>query len=618
MNWSLVTVELQREQDVVLARQRARQIASLLKFVQQDQVRIATAVSEIARNAYMYGRKGRVEFSITQQGGGACVIRVTDSGPGIANLTEILDGLYVSRTGMGLGIVGARRLLDGFEIKSAKGAGVEVTMRQALPIDAPRVGAETARFIAAELAKLRVADSFSELQEQNHELVATLEELQRKQNELATLNHELEDTNRGVVALYAELDEKADHLRRASEIKTRFLSNMTHEFRTPVNSILSLCRLLLDRVDGDLTPDQEKQVKFIQKAATDLSEFVNDLLDLAKVEAGKVVIRPARFEAESVFGALRGMLRPLIAANPNVNLVFEDPVGLPEFNTDESKLSQILRNFISNALKYTDAGEVRVRAQLASSWDAPPETVVISGPEAGVPKRADWVVFSVADSGLGIARKNIPIIFEEFSQIEGSHQKTKGTGLGLPLSKRLAELLGGGVAVVSSVGVGSTFYVFVPTSFSGSLEALYVTPDRRPEVEFLPPRSGRPSLLLVDDDEVSRYVLRGLLADFPYSIMECADPVEGLRLAKTENLAAIFLDLIMPEMDGFQFLQQVKADPKSAGIPIVVHSSKRLSETDRQLMHGRVAGVLSKDHRDREASVRAIRQALANAGLPIS
>src|SRR5262249_5445616 len=153
-------------------------------------------------------------------------------------------------------------------------------------------------------------------------------ELAKRQEELESLNRELEDTNRGVVALYAELDERADHLRRADEVKSKFLSNMSHEFRTPVNSIQALSRMLLERVDGDLTPEQARQVTFIKSAADALSELVNDLLDLAKAQAGKVIIHPGEFEVSSLFGALRGMLRPLLMSDA-VNLVFEDPQDLP-------------------------------------------------------------------------------------------------------------------------------------------------------------------------------------------------------------------------------------------------------------------------------------------------
>ena len=161
-----------------------------------------------------------------------------------------------------------------------------------------------------------------EIQNQNQALLRALDDLQRKQQELVHLNRELEDTNRGVVALYAELDEKADHLRRADELKSRFLSNMTHEFRTPVNSILGLSNLMLEDNER-LGQESPPEVLYIRKAAEQLSELVNDLLDLAKVEAGKTVVRPAEFNVENLFGALRGMLRPLLL-NQSVSLVFEE------------------------------------------------------------------------------------------------------------------------------------------------------------------------------------------------------------------------------------------------------------------------------------------------------
>ena len=232
------------------------------------------------------------------------------------------------------------------------------------------------------LARERPQDLLTEVQQQNQELLRTLEELRANRDELVRLNRELEDTNRGVVALYAELDEKADHLRRADELKTRFLSNMSHEFRTPVNSILSLSRLMLDRTDGDLTEEQEKQTIFIRKSAETLSELVNDLLDLAKIEAGKLTVRPTEFAIADLFSTLRGMLRPLLVSEA-IELIFEEPIGLSLLRSDEGKLSQILRNFLSNALKFTERGEIRVSATLTSEGDA--------------------VVFAVADTGIGIA-----------------------------------------------------------------------------------------------------------------------------------------------------------------------------------------------------------------------
>src|SRR5262245_41122620 len=172
----------------------------------------------------------------------------------------------------------------------------------------------------------QAGDTAGELRQQNSELLLSLQDSRRQREELAHLNQELQDTNRGVVALYAELDERAEHLRRADELKTRFLSNMTHEFRTPVNSILALAALLSDRLGAP--PDQKDEVFYIRKSAQQLSDIVDDLLDIAKVEAGKVEIRPAPFEIASLFGALRGMLRPLLI-NQSLSLVFEEPEDLP-------------------------------------------------------------------------------------------------------------------------------------------------------------------------------------------------------------------------------------------------------------------------------------------------
>jgi signal transduction histidine kinase len=259
--------------------------------------------------------------------------------------------------------------------------------------------------------------------------------------ELAALREELEATNQGVVALYAELDTQAEELRRATDLKSRFLAYMSHEFRTPIGSIQSLARLLIDRVDGPLTEEQERQVRFIQDTANEFADMVNDLLDLAKVEAGRVSISPGWFELVDLFSALRGTFRPVLT-NPEVTLVFDEPEGVPALFTDDRKLAQILRNFVSNGLKFTTAGEVRVSA---------------------IRNADETVTFAVKDTGIGIAPEFQHAIFQDFSQLDSPIQKRlRGTGLGLSLSKRLAELLGGSVRLESALGVGSTFSVTLP------------------------------------------------------------------------------------------------------------------------------------------------------------
>ena len=294
------------------------------------------------------------------------------------------------------------------------------------------------------------------------ELAALRSTLAGREHEIENLRVELTETNHGVVALYAELEDQAEQLKHASELKSRFLSYMSHEFRTPLGSIRSLSRLLLDRMDGPLAAEQEKQVNFIRTSAEELSAMVDDLLDLAKIEAGRITISPAWFEMVDLFSALRGMFKPILN-NALVSLIFEEPIGMPRVYTDDRKLSQILRNFISNALKFTHQGEVRVTARAVEGGQ---------------------VTFSVADTGVGIAKEYHVAIFQDFVQVDSPIQKRlRGTGLGLSLSKKLAELLHGSVSLQSELGVGSVFSVTVPIRFPEDKDASLKKERERREVE---------------------------------------------------------------------------------------------------------------------------------------
>ncbi|GAB1616761.1 ATP-binding protein [Pseudomonas kermanshahensis] len=265
------------------------------------------------------------------------------------------------------------------------------------------------------------------------------------QAENQALRAELEETNQGVLALYAELDTQAEQLRQASDLKSRFLSYMSHEFRTPLGSILSITSLLADEVDGPLSKEQQLQVAFVSNATRELSDMVDDLLDLAKIEAGRITISPAWFDMLDLFAALRGMFRPIVDMG-SVDLIFEEPHGLPKMYTDDKKLAQILRNFISNALKFTTRGEVRVSAHLQGN---------------------DQIRFAVSDTGIGIAPELLGGLFEDFAQIDSPLQKRlRGTGLGLSLCKRFAALLGGEVGVDSVPGEGSSFFVIIPLALA--------------------------------------------------------------------------------------------------------------------------------------------------------
>jgi signal transduction histidine kinase/CheY-like chemotaxis protein len=709
MSNRLSTITLRNERDVVQARQRAREIAALLGFDNQEQIRLATATSEMARNAYRYARGGKVSFDVEIGRTQVLAITVSDTGPGIDNLNEIFEGRYRSQTGMGLGIVGTKRLMDNFEITSSP-AGTVVKMGKDLPFAAPALTPMRLKDVSEKISSKTPESPYEEIDRQNRELLKTLQELRARQEELALLNRELEDTNRGVVALYAELDERADYLRRASDLKTSFLSNISHEFRTPLNSIMSLARILLDRLDGDLTDDQETQVGFILESAKTLSEMVNDLLDLAKVEAGKVRIRVKTFEVMELFSALKGMLKPLLADNSSVDLVFVEGANLPPMRTDEGKVSQILRNFISNAIKFTPQGEIKISAELRGTGS---------------------VLFEVTDTGIGIPPEHLETVFQEFSQVENPLQERyHGTGLGLPLCRKMAVLLGGKVWVTSELGRGSSFFVELPIVYKGEADVagsreempapefsrptvLLIAPDAQtfslidpafktsefqlihvesleraetwlqrhqpravvldieelgnPGWDFLRffPKAADPGeqipivaitepmdstaaldlgaalavskpleaasllqdvrrvtrqekpkkLLLVDDNDLSLYILRELL-DRPWlNLVEAHNGQEALDMIDREQPDAVILDLVMPGMGGFEVLQKLRDQEQTRRLPVIVYTSKLLTGEEKKRLTDLAAGLIAKSDVTTSLSPESLLSSLAKMDI---
>lgn len=545
MSIRFLALSIETELDVVAARQRAREIAGICGFALQDQARISTAVSELARNVYNYAGKGRIEYAIE----GVTVpqlltILIEDKGPGIAHIKEVLSGRYQSPTGMGLGVIGAKRLMDQFEI-TTNGGGTKIVLRKFLPASAPLLTPSMVGASISKLSELAPNISLSEAQHQNRELLRTLDELNARQKELLSLTQELEDTNRGVVALYAELDEKADHLRRADELKSRFLSNMSHEFRTPLNSIRALAKLLLEKIDGDLTPEQEIQVQYIMKGAVSLSDLVNDLLDIAKIEAGKTEIKPTTFYVSEMFSALRGMLKPLLVSN-QLALNFTFPEEDIELFQDEPKVSQIIRNFISNALKFTEAGSIDICVFVDEK---------------------DCVTFSVKDTGLGIPEEHLELIFEEFSQIENRLQKgVKGTGLGLPLCKNLASLLQGKISVESKVGQGSTFSVTLPAKFKLTRDIEVSTPEVIVTDSRLP-------VLVIEDEDYEQMLYERYLADSEFRAVPARSLKEASALWPQIKPVAVLLDILLKGEDSWRWLSDLKQDEERKHVPVVIASS---------------------------------------------
>jgi len=557
---------IRKEQDVVAVRQRARLIAELLGFENVEQTRIATATSEIARNAFRYVGEGKAEFIFEDKTSPQkLIIRISDRGTGISNLDDVLDGRYQSTTGMGMGLVGTRRLMDDFDIRtSPQGTAVAIAKdlsRHLAALEGPDV-----LRIADKLIHDKPTLASHEVDRQNQELLETLQLLEIKNERLNALNQELEETNRGVVALYAELDEKADQLRQSDQIKSRFLSYMTHEFRTPVFSSLNLTRFLLDRTDGDLTPEQEKQVKLIRDSMQALAALVNDLLDFSKVESGKLTVDAENCSLDEIFAGLRGMFRPLVL-NPDVQLSFDACDDIPVLYTDEGKVSQILRNFVSNALKFTESGEINVRARY----------------EGGK------IFISVQDSGIGIPPENHQLIFEEYSQVKNVLQrKSKGTGLGMPLSKKLAELLGGHVELESQPGVGSTFYLVIPVRYPSQVQEV-------PEVEVAEPERAERRFLIIDDEEASYYALKKFLESEGNEVIVLNDPTLAVDYARNERPDLIFLDLVMPEAYGGDVLEDLKNEKETAHIPVIIHTSKVLSAYEQQRLKEQARDIIFKN-----------------------
>jgi signal transduction histidine kinase len=428
MSETLTALALADEDDVFAARQLARVCAEELGLDRLDAIRVATAVSELGRE-------------VVAREGGHLTVRL-----GRDELLLDIDTLSARALVDAAGPVG--RLVDELVTGDAR-----ITLLKRLP----RVVTLSPHAFSTLQQRIRAhapSTPTDELREQNHELITALDEVRRQKSELEIVNKELEETNRGVmalyhelsaeldrtnqgvVALYAEIEDKNEQLREASEAKSRFLRSISHELRTPANSVIGLTRLLTDPSGAPLSAEQLEQIEFIRASASDLLRLVNELLDLSRAEAGALQPDPAPVDLALLFEELRGPAESLL--RPGVRLVVGDA---PTVNTDADLLRHVLRNLLSNAAKFTAEGTVEVAAA----------------------RDGELVVVTVIDSGMGIAPEDLARIFEEFYQVRTPlHASVKGTGLGLPFAQRVARALGGSIEVESTPGVGSTFTLLLP------------------------------------------------------------------------------------------------------------------------------------------------------------
>lgn len=607
----VLTLSIRNEADLVLVRQRARLVAELLGFEPVDQTRVATAVSEIARNALVHGGGGTARFTVVGAPP-AFRIDIEDRGAGVPQPAEPVVG---ARTGGGMFL--ARRLMDDFLItRSEAGRGV-VRMSKRLPAWLGPVGPEEVRAVVDELMRRPPESLLEELYQQHHELLAVLEDLNGQQDALKASNAELEetnrgvlalygevtreldDTNRGVMALYAQLDDQAEELRRVSAVKDRFLHHLSHEFRTPLNSSLALSRLLLDRVDGPLTSEQEVQVRFIRDGAEELLEMVNDLLDLAKIEAGRMELRVEEFDLADLIAGLRGMFRPL-AAEAGLSFSVQEPERPVALHTDRGKLGRVLRNLLSNAIKYTEQGEVVLAA------DAEREEIV----------------FTVSDTGPGIEPDELDVLFQDFVRSrEDRLSAIEGTGLGLPLASELADMLGGSIGAESRLGEGSVFQVRMPRRLPAAAQVERPSgappPERRPArdsgvepAERPRRRPEGPVVLVIDDDAASRYIVDRTMEPTGCRVVHAETAADGLRLARELRPAAIFLDLGLPDASGFDLLARLEEDERTADRPIIVYTSRPLDEEQERFLSGFALHVIHKSDPGLPRTLGSIGEAL--------
>jgi signal transduction histidine kinase/CheY-like chemotaxis protein len=545
MTRQLARLDVRDPAGVFAARRLGRGLAAGLALERQDQIRVATALSEISRSAVTAGRTAVLVFAVSD----------TD-----LVLTVTMDGEPPAD-----GVAAAARLLD-----TVTTAGHVVTMTKRRP---PGVQPDM-RQVSEQVAAAHPQSALDELRRQNQDLISALDDLRQQKEQLLLLNaelqetnrgvmalyselsSELEQTNRGVVALYAELDETSERLRAASESKDRFWANVSHELRTPLNSIIGLTRLLAEPGPDGTVLDSERlyQVELIKNSGSTLLALVNDLLDVAKAESGRLHVDPANVDVPALFGRLRGLARPMAEGKPVEVIVSDD--GVPDtILTDEVALTSILRNLLSNGIKYTDRGEVRLTARVTGAK----------------------LEISVADTGIGIPAGLTEHVFEEFYQVPGVRRG--GTGLGLPYARRLARILGGDLTLTSDPGGGTTVVLDLPLR--------------------TPPLG---TVLVADDDTRFREALKGLLAGIADHVVEAEDGRQALGYATENPVSLVLADMRMPGLDGGALLARLPAS-----VPAIIITGADVPAPPR------AAALLRKDELTRERLEFTIRGVVRGA-----
>jgi signal transduction histidine kinase/HAMP domain-containing protein len=434
----------------------------------------------------------------------------------------------------------------------------------------------------------------TELQARQDELQRSNAELEDKAAQLARQNRDIEHKNAQIEQARQEIEERAKQLDMASRYKSQFLANMSHELRTPLNSLLVLARLLAQNPDGNLTPKQVGYANVIHSSGSDLLQLINDILDLSKVEAGKMDIHPERFPLTTLVEDLEAVFRPL-TVEKGLDFAIEPAPDVPaELFTDKQRLRQILHNLLSNAVKFTQRGRVDLRISAA-------------GP--GRPADGGAVLaFSVTDTGIGIAEENLDTIFGAFQQGDGTmSRRYAGTGLGLAICREVAAQLGGHLTVQSAPGAGSTFTLYLPADWPGAGtggqpagQAAAPGPVTEPAAEQPPETAGEwpPAagsadggmgheslrgrrVLIIDDDPRNAFALTGVLELYGLDVAHARDGQQGIEMLRAGQFDLVLMDTMMPQLDGHATIQAIRQMPRFAALPVIAVTARAM-QGDRE------------------------------------
>jgi signal transduction histidine kinase/CheY-like chemotaxis protein len=445
-----------------------------------------------------------------------------------------------------------------------------------------------------------------ELQVQQEELQRSNAELEEKASLLAERNRDIEAKNLQIEQARQELETRAQELALASKYKSEFLANMSHELRTPLNSLLILAQLLAQNPSRNLTPKQVEYAGIIHSAGSDLLQLINDILDLSKVEAGKMDVTPERVPLRKLLEYVEATFRPM-TTQKSLDFTVTTAPGTPgDLLTDDSRLRQILRNLLSNAVKFTEQGSVELRIEPAADREVP----------AGVHRGGPVVAFRVKDTGIGIPRQHLETIFGAFQQADGTtSRKYGGTGLGLSITREIAHLLGGAVTVDSTPGQGSTFTLYLPVARADFEEPADRAgrPAQQPQdtvasetvsappAEVAPkqaPGQRRRRLLVVEERQrgLLTLVAESAVADIAQDggdprgaidIITAVGAQEAASALAAEPCHCVVLELGMPDDEGARFLEAMQGDSALASVPVLVHTGHRVDLAQEQALRSR-------------------------------